>query len=145
MKKKIILIAAIVAVCAVGLLFVKNRLGMSFGNPASQPGQIIILNDSPDKISVEYKVDGKDVSMPVAAREKMVCGSNGFVRVFTSKKDGSYELMYPADNSSREITLSQIVASVKNDSVEGEVFTKKGMIGDIKVNYEEVIQSDSTY
>ena len=143
--KKIILVVAIVAVCAVGLLFVKNRLGVSLRNPASQPGQIIIFNDSADKMSVEYKVDNKDVSMTIAAREKMACGSNGFVRVFTSKKDGSYELMYPADNSSREITLSQIVASVKKDAVEGEIFSKKGMIGDIKVNYEEVLQSDSTY
>ncbi len=138
--KKIILVGAIVAVCAVvGFMFMKNRLGMSFGRRMSQAGQMTILNDSADKISVEYKVDGKDVAMPISAREKIVCGNDGFVRVFTSKKDGSYELLYPADSSSREVTLSQIVASVKKDAVEGEVFTKKGMIGDIKVNYEEVI------
>lgn len=136
--KKIILAIGIIGLAIVGFAIFKGWFGMGGQAAMFESGQISILNDSADTISVEYKMGEENVDATIPAREKMLCGSNGFVRIFTAKKDGSYEVMYPVDTQLREVTLSQIVESVKKEAVEGEIFTKKGMLGDIAIMYEEV-------
>ena len=41
--------------------------------------------------------------------------------------------------------LSQIIKAAKKDSVDGEILTEKGMVGDIKVTYEEPLELAATY
>ena len=57
MKKIILAIALIAAVGALGFMFMKSRSLMNFGSKDFVSGQILLTNDSSDKISVEYKVD----------------------------------------------------------------------------------------
>lgn len=136
--KKIILAIGIIGLLVVGCLIFRDRFGMGGQAEMFESGQISLMNDSADTISVEYKMGEENVDATIPAREKLLCGSNGFVRIFTAKKDGSYEVMYPVDSTLREVTLSQIVESVKKEAIEGEVFTKKGMLGDISIMYEEI-------
>jgi hypothetical protein len=141
--KKLIIAASVVAVAIVGVVIVKNRFGLSFSmKVVSSNGQIALTNDSPDKISVEYKSEGKKTDSVIAPGERLVCGEDGFVRVFTSKKSGSYEVMYPAEGSLREVTVSQIAAAAQKKELEEQVSVAKGMIGDIKVMYEEPRELD---
>lgn len=140
--KKLIIAAVVVAVGLGGLLFVKNRLGMDSASSAIADGRIAITNDSSDTISVEYKIDDKNVAEKIEPGAQLICGSNGFVRVFTAKKSGSYELMYPADGGMREAKLSQISAVAQKKEMSDEISTAKGMLGDIKVMYEEVRELD---
>jgi hypothetical protein len=147
MMKKVIIVALIVAGAIVGLMFVKNRFGgMQFlsSGRMSSGADVTILNDSSEKISVEYKDGDKKVDVTVAPGEK-VSGGQGVIRVFTPKKDGIYEITYQyplSMGATRDITLSQIVDAGKKDTVENEIYIKKGMIGDIKVAYEEA-QADA--
>jgi len=144
--KKIIMAAALIAVVGgIGFLFMKGRVGMSFASKDFVAGQIMLTNDSSDKISVEYKVDGKDVTKVLSPREEVACGAQGFVRVFTADKSGLYEVAYPADSKMRSLSLSQIVKAAKKDVVDGEILTEKGMVGDIKVTYEEPLDLQVTY
>jgi hypothetical protein len=143
--KNLIAIAVLVVVGITGFMFMKNRFGMNINAKISAPGQIMLLNDSSDTISVEYKLGGQDIATTLPSREKITCGNDGFVRIFTANKNGSYELMYPAEGELREVTLSQIVGSVKKESDDNELYTKKGMLGDIKVTYEEPLELDATY
>lgn len=146
MKKLIIIAALIAAVGGIGFIFMKSRFsGMNFGAKNFVAGQIMLTNDSSEKMSVEYKVDGKDVTQVLSPREEAACGEQGFVRVFTTNKSGSYELMYPADQKMRSITLSQIVKAAKKDAVDQEILTEKGMVGDIKITYEEPLDLQVTY
>lgn len=144
--KKMILIVFVVALAIGGFLLLRNRFDMNFGTKSVAPGQIKLTNDSSDKISVEYKRDDKNVDAQLSAGETIYCGSNGFVRIFTANKTGSYELTYPIDNSAtRAVMLSQIVEAAKKDSSDDDLYIKKGMVGDIKVVYEEVLALDATY
>lgn len=145
MKKTIIIIALIALVGVVGFMLVKGRFDIRLGAKVSTPGQIMLLNDSSGKISVEYKVDNQDVDAVLPPREEIACGANGFVRVFTADKSGSYEVIYPVDQKERKVALSQIIKAAKKDSVEGGIFTEKGMVGDIKITYEEPLDLDVTY
>lgn len=145
MKKVIMIIALIAAVGCAGFMFVKGRSLIGFSTTSVAAGQIILVNDSADKISVQYKVDGKDVTQALSSKEEAACGANGFVRVFTSEKSGSYEIAYPSDQQGRKLMVSQIVKAAKKDSVDGEILTEKGMVGDIKVTYEEPLELAATY
>lgn len=138
--KKIIMIALIVVVGIVGIMMIRNPFRLNVNFTASTPGAIMLNNDSSDTISVEYKIGDKKVDTQLPPREEITCGSNGFVRVFTAQKAGSYELVYPNDSKTRSVKLSQILATAKKDAMENGVFTKAGMLGDIKVTYEEVQQ-----
>jgi len=144
--KKLIIAASILVVGIVGIVVVKNRSGFSFGSfgvkTADNDGQIAVTNDSSDKISIEYKSDGKDVAMVIAPGERLVCGENGFVRVFTAKKSGSYEVNYPAEGALQEITVSQVASAAQKKELEDQVVVAKGMIGDIQVMYEEPRELD---
>jgi hypothetical protein len=146
--KKIILLGVIIAVgVLVAIILMRDRFGMKmFSRTNQQNNDLIIVNDSPDIISVEYKKEGIDVS-PTVQPGDQVTGGQGFIRVFTAKKVGSYELTYafPRSTAPAQVTLSQIVESVKKENFGDEVITKKGMIGDIKVEYEEARDLDATY
>lgn len=138
--KKIVIIALIAIVGIVGILMVKNSFRFNVNFTASTPGAIMLTNDSSDTISVEYTIGDKKIDTQLPPREEITCGANGFVRVFTAQKSGSYELIYPNDSKVRTITLSQILAGVKKDAVENDIYTKSGMLGDVKITYEEVQQ-----
>ena len=145
MKKIIIAVALVAAVGAAGLMLVKGRSVMSFGSSNFVSGQIMLTNDSSDKISVEYKADDKKVNKVLAPGEEVACGANGVVRVFTANKAGTYELTYPVDQQARRLTLSQIEKAAKRDQVDGEILSEKGMVGDVKVNREEPLDLQVTY
>jgi hypothetical protein len=145
MKKIIMAVALIAAVGGIGFMVMKGRFGMMFASKDFVAGQIMLTNDSADKMSVEYKVDGKDITKVLSPREEVACGAQGFVRMFTSDKSGSYELMYPTDSKVRSVSVSQIVKAAKKDAVEAEILTEKGMVGDIKVTYEEPLDLQVTY
>ncbi len=137
-----IIVIGLLAVAAIaGLMFVKNRFGgmgslMQMGQSA---GDVMIMNDSQQAMSVEYKKDGKDVDAVVQPGQS-VSGGKGFIKIFTAKKAGAYELTYEYPHAAQQVTISQIMAAAKQDKMEGELYTKRGMIGDIKVFYEEVEQ-----
>ncbi len=146
--KKLILVGVIVVASILGIMAVRNRLGMGMFTQTSQQGvDLIILNDSSDSISTEYKENGKDVAQVLQPGEKGT-GGKGLIRIFTAKKAGSYELMYQfprPEGAAQQISLSQIVAAAINENFGDRIITRKGMIGDIKVEYEEVRDLASTY
>lgn len=140
--KKLLLIGALAVAAIVGVVMLRNHLGMgSFMSVLHKGGNdLVVMNDSSDTISVEFKDGGKDVAMTVQPGGQ-ISGGEGLIRIFTAKKAGSYELTYafprPA-GSTQELKLSQVIAAAKRDKMEGEIYTKRGMIGDIAVFYEEV-------
>src|SRR6266478_7181887 len=134
--KKLLLIGAIVVAGLLGLMFIRERVGMGIFNSISQQvGDLVVVNDSSDSISVEYKEGDKGIS-PVVQPGNQISGGQGFIRVFTADKAGSYEIEYayprPAD-APQQITLSQIVAAAKKETLDNEILIKKGMIGDINI------------
>jgi len=146
--KKLIIIAVVVAAGIAGLMVVKNRMGVQIFSSTNGGADLSVLNDSKDTISAEYKEGGKEAAFVVKPGDK-VSGGKGFLRIFTAKKDGSYELIYafprPA-GASQEIALSQVVEAAQQKKDLGDaVYTEKGMLGDIKVVYEEARVLDSTY
>ena len=143
--KKIILVSVLVVVSIMTVLFFKGRLNMGmFSSSASQGADLIIVNDSNADISTAVKDDGKEIDTELKAGQE-TSGGKGFIRVYTAKKAGSYELEYafprPA-GAPEKITLSQIVAAPQADKMVGEIYTKKGMIGDVSVEYEELPDLD---
>lgn len=139
--KKLILAGVIAMVAIAGVMVLRNRVGINVFKSMSQAsGDLAIMNDSSDTMSVEYKEDGKDVALTVAPGDQ-ISGGKGLIRIFTAKKAGSYELTYefprPAGSTDR-VALSQVIAAAQRDKMEGEVYTKRGMIGDVDVFYEEV-------
>lgn len=145
--KKLILVGVVVALGILGIVLMKDRFGMGMFSRSEQSSDLVVVNDSSDTISAEYKQDGKDVS-PVVQPGDQITGGEGFIRIFTAKKAGSYELTYtfprPA-GSAQKVSLSQIIAAANVENFGDTVITKKGMIGDIKVEYEEARELDSTY
>jgi hypothetical protein len=136
---KIIMIGLLAVAAIAGLMFMKNRFGgmgslMQMGQSA---GDVMIMNDSAQAMSVEYKENGKDVDAVVQPGQS-VSGGKGFIKIFTAKKAGAYELTYEYPHAAQQVTISQIIAAAKQDKMEGELYTRRGMIGDIKVFYEEV-------
>jgi len=146
--KKLIIVAAIVVVGIAGFMFIRNRMGVKMSSQASGGADLTVLNDSTDTISAEYKEGGKEAAFVLKPGEK-VTGGKGFIRIFTAKKAGSYELMYTfprPSGASQEVALSQIVeAAQQKKDLSDTVYTEKGMLGDIKVVYEEARVLDSTY
>lgn len=139
--KKLLLIGMIAVVAIMGVIVVKNRFGGmgSLMQMTQSAGDVMIMNDSSEAMSVEYKENGKDVDAVVQPGES-ISGGHGFIKIFTAKKAGAYELTYDYPHAAQQVTISEIVAAAKQDKMEGEVYTKRGMIGDIKVFYEEVEQ-----
>jgi hypothetical protein len=143
--KKMIVVALIVIASIAGVMFMRNRFDMGMFSQAGKQGvDLVVVNDSNDDISIEYMENGKEVAQVLNSGEQAT-GGNGFIRVFTAKKDGSYELTYtyprPA-GAPEKVTLSQIVEAAQRENIGDELYTKEGMIGDIKVEYEEVRQMD---
>lgn len=143
--KKIMVIGIIVVVCIMAALFFRNRLnGGMMGMGSKQGSDLIIVNDLSDKISTEYKEDGKDVAKVISPGAE-VSGGKGFIRFFIAKRDGSYELTYqfprPA-GSALKIAMSQVISAAQKKNLGDEVYTEKGMISDIKVDYEEARTMD---
>ena len=146
--KKLIIVAVVIAASIAGLMLVKNRMSVPMVSGANGGADLVVLNDSKDTISAEYKDAKKESAFVVKPGEK-VSGGQGFLRIFTAKKDGSYELMYTfprPSGASQEVALSQIVEAAQQRKDLGDaVYTEKGMLGDIKVVYEEARVLDSTY
>lgn len=146
--KKIILVSIIVVATIMTVLFFRGRLNMGMFSRSSQQGaDLIVVNDSPDDISSTIKEDGKEVDQVLKAGDEAT-GGKGFIRIHTAKKNGQYELTYPFPrpaDAPAKVTLSQIVASAQKKDLGDELYTEKGMIGDIKVEYEEVRELDSSY
>jgi len=141
--KKIVLVSIIVVASIMAVLFFRNRFG---GGLFSRSGQadLIVVNDSSDNISSAIKQDGKEVDQLLKAGDEAT-GGKGFIRIYTAKKSGSYELTYPFPRPSgtpEKVTLSQIIESAQKKNVGDELYTETGMIGDVKVEYEEVRELD---
>ncbi|HLW72435.1 MAG TPA: hypothetical protein VKR54_00115 [Candidatus Babeliales bacterium] len=144
--KKIILIGVVVLVSLLGVMFIKNRFGGgTMSSMSQQEDDLVIVNDSSDTISTEYQEDGEAVDQLLEPGD-IATGGQGFIRVFTAKKAGLYELEYPFPrpaDAPRQVTLSQITGAVKNETTaDGEIYIKKGMVGDIAIEYEEVQEQD---
>lgn len=145
--KKLLLIGALVVAGLFALMLVRNRMGVSF-NVFSRGGQqgadLVLVNDSSEAMSVEYREGDKGIS-PVVQPGASISDGQGFIRIFTAKKAGSYEVEYayprPA-GALQQITLSQVVAAAKKEKLDNEIMIKEGMIGDIKVEYEEIEELD---
>jgi hypothetical protein len=144
--KKLIVVTIAVVVSLTALMFVRHRMhdGMFFAS-AAQMSDLVVVNDSADSISVEFKDSGnKDVDTVLKPGDQ-VTGAQGFIKIFTAQKAGVYELTYafprPADTP-QQVTLSQIVAAAHNEKLEDELLIDKGMIGDIKVVYEQARELD---
>lgn len=144
--KKIIMIGVIVAVSILGIIFLRNRFEMpTFMRSGQSYGDLVIVNDSPNVISVEYQENGRNVS-PVLQPGDTATGGQGIIRVFTADKTGSYEIKYAYPRSAtapQQITLSQIVGAAKNEKLSPDIFVKRGMIGDVSIEYEEPREVDS--
>ena len=137
MKKMILLVIA--AAMAGILMFGTLRYCMGMGG-----NDLVVLNDTPDTISCDFEKEGKGVEM-VVKPGATVTGGKGFMRFFTASKEGSYEIMYPFPRPSmsvNSVNLTKIMQAAKQDKVDNELYTKKGMIGDIKVMYEAVLEID---
>ena len=146
--KKLLLVGVVVAASLVAIMVVRNRLEMGVSAQISQQGDdLVVINDSSDAISTEYKENGKDVAFVLNPGDQGT-GGQGFIRIFTAKKAGCYELTYQFPRSAgavQEVTLSQVVGAAKNENFGDAVITRKGMIADIKVDYEEARDLDATY
>lgn len=141
MMQKMIVIALVVLLGAAGLMLMKGRFGgiQLFSSKVSDDTDLMIVNDSSDTISVEYKDGDQKVAQRLPAGEK-ISGGKGFMQVF-AKRAGSYELTYPfprPSGSTQQVTLSQIIDAAKKEDMTDEVYMQKGMIGDVAVVYEEV-------
>jgi len=141
----------ILVISLAAIMFLRERFGMGMFSKHNQQGasaDLIIVNDSPETMSVEYREGDQGVS-PVVHPGNKISGGQGFIRIFTAQKPGSYEVEYEyprPTGSSHEIKLSQIVAAAKKDIVDREIFLKEGMVGDIKIEYEEALDDlDVTY
>ena len=146
--KRLLLIGAIVVASLVAIMVLRNRFGMEMFSITSKSGMdLVIVNDSSDSISAEYREGDKGES-PVIQPGDSISGGQGFIRIFTANKAGSYEIEYayprPAD-APQQITLSQIVAAARKEKFDDAIMLKEGMIGDIKVEYEEALELDVTY
>lgn len=142
--KKIILVGIVVVVSVVAVLFLKNRFSMGMFSRSMQGVDLIIVNDSAGNISSAYKEDGKEVDNELKPGDE-VTGGKGFIRIYTAKRNGSYELSYAYPRPSgtpQKVTLSQIAESAQKKNLGDDLYTEKGMIGDIKVEYEEVRELD---
>jgi hypothetical protein len=142
--KKIILGIVIVVASIMAVLFFSGRLNMGMFSGSSQGADLVVVNDSADDISTAVKDDGKEIDTELKAGEQAT-GGKGFIRVYTAKKAGSYELAYPFPRPAGaldKVTLSQIVAAPQKESTDGELYAKRGMIGDINVEYEEILELD---
>lgn len=145
--KKIILVSLIVVASIAAVLFLRNRFNMGLFNRSSQQAMdLIIVNDSSDNISSAYKENGKEVDQVLNAGDETT-GGKGFIRIYTAKRAGSYELSYPFPlpaGSPAKIRLSQIIAAARQKNLGDVEYTEKGMIGDIKVVYEELRDTSSS-
>lgn len=144
---KIIILSAVIVVLVFGLGFMKNRMGGFFAGAELSGGDLIIINDSSETASSAFMRDGKMMSQVMQPGEK-TSGGRGLIRIFVAKKNGGYEIEYPFPRPAgkpSEISLTQIFSAVTSPKVGDELIVQKGMIDDIRVDYEEVRNLDATY
>lgn len=137
--KKMVIVVATVVVLAVGFLSMKKAF---MGKKTS--GDLVIVNDTAQAASCAFMRDGKMMSQVMQPGERC-SGGRGLIRVFTAKKDGSYELQYPYPRPSGkkcEVLLTHIVSAPQKSGMDQELYFKKGMIEDIQVDYEEIKNID---
>ena len=146
--KKIIIVAAIIGLLVLGLGMMRSRMGGGFSVGSQlNGGDLIIINDSPNTASSAFMRDGKMMSQVMQPGEK-TSGGRGLIRIFIAKKNGSYEIQYPFPRpvgKPSEIALTQVLSAVHNPTLGKELMTEKGMIDDIRVDYEEVRDLEVTY
>lgn len=153
MRKKsnmshIIIAGAIIVASLFAILLFKNRVGTMISTGSVTQNDLVFINDSADIISVRYTKDGKDVSASLKPNEQIVDGK-GHLKVFVAGKGGSYDLVYTfprPTGSTEQVRLSQVIKAAHAQeekltaaSADDMVLTEKGMVGDVKVEYEEVM------
>ena len=147
----VIIVGIVLLVSLSAVLLLKNRLGITLFSSAPTHNDLVFINDSSNTISVEYKKDGKNISTPLKPNEQIQDGK-GFIKVFVADKGGSYDLNYSyprAVGSTQQVRLSQMIKAANaqeekltNPSADETILTETGMVGDVKVNYEEVLPID---
>ena len=153
MRKKsnmshIIIAGAIIVASLFVILLFKNRVSNMISTGSVAQNDLVFINDSADIISVRYTKDGKDVSASLKPNEQIVDGK-GRLKVFVAGKGGSYDLVYTfprPTGSTEQVRLSQVIKAAHAQeekltaaSADDMVLTEKGMVGDVKVEYEEVM------
>ena len=144
--KKIIFLSVIVVVGVMAALLLRNRCGQGWCVMSKGKGvDLVFVNDSQDTISCSYKGAEKEVNQVLKPGDEVTNG-RGFLRIFTNR-DGFYELSYPfprPTDAMQRVTLSQITTAAQQKKNLGESeygegeYTEKGMLGDIKIEYEQV-------
>jgi len=138
--KRILVGAIIVAlIIGVGIVFMRKKSPI-IGVLTAQAADLIIVNDTSDTVSSEYKHNGKAVDHVIKPGEK-VTGGMGLIRIFTAKKSGVYEIQYPYPRPAGKpgtVALSAIIQAAKSEQTTDNLYTKKGLINDVEVSYEEV-------
>jgi hypothetical protein len=137
--KKMVLMGAMAVVLAIGFFSMKK---VFMGKRMN--ADLVIVNDTAETASCAFMKDGKMMSEVMKSGER-VSGGRGLIRVFTAKKDGSYELQYPYPRPAgkiSEVSLTRIIAAPQKSSMDQELYTKKGMIEDIQIDYEEIKNID---
>jgi hypothetical protein len=147
MKKTIPMIPMIlcIIVClAVCFVVMRMRTGMSVMPHQSEGVDLVVVNNSSDKISTAFTKDGSTASRVVRPGEKAT-GGKGLLRIFVAKRNGNYEIQYPYPRPAGkpvEISLTQVLNAVHNPELEKELYVEKGRIDDIRVDYEDIRQME---
>lgn len=144
---KVILVSAVVVLLVFGLGFIRNRMGGFSVGVKIGGGDLVIVNDTSETASSAFMLDGKMISQVMQPGEK-ASGGRGLIRIFVAKKNGGYEIEYPFPRPAgkpAEISLTQIFSVVTSPKIGDELIVQKGMIDDIRVDYEEVRNLDATY
>ena len=138
--KRVIIGGLIVAlIIGVGLVFMRKK-SFIIGGSTTQAADLIIVNDTSDTVSSEYKRNEKTIDHVINPGEK-VTGGMGLIRIFTAKKSGVYEVQYPYPRPAGKpgtVALSAIIQAARAESTTDNLYTKKGLIDDVAVSYEEV-------
>ena len=143
--KKIVIISIVVVLFVVLFGVIKSRMCRSVSWVGG--GDLVIINNSTDTASTAFSREGKMMSQVMNPGDR-ASGGRGLIRIFTPKKNGAYEIQYPFPRPSGkpvEISLTQVFDAVHNPKTGDELITEKGMIADIRVDYEEVRDLDATY
>ncbi len=144
----IAIVTACVLVALVGLGIMKYRGGGHLFM-SNQPTErdLVVTNDSTDTFSTAFMRSGKMMSQVVHPGEKAT-GGKGLLRIFVAKKNGNYEIQYPYPRPAgkpADITLTQVLQAAHNPELGKELYMEKGKIDDIRIDYEEVRDMETTY
>jgi hypothetical protein len=157
MRKKnhmnqIIMVGILILAGLVAILFVKNRFGSrrSATTAIQDKNDLVLINDLNDAVSVEYTKDEKKVSSVLKPNDQMTNGK-GFIKVFVAGKGGSYDVDYSYPRplgSTEQVRVSQVLQAVRGQEKvtsvpDGDsILNEKGMVGDVKVSYEEILTNN---